>query len=85
MAYQNTDTLTTHFTEKTVSAFKRSYQVCYDVMVTFHMFPHTDSLERKKRERLSNTERGREREREQKHIISLLSTDNACIVVNQRI
>lgn len=27
------------------------YQVCYDVMVTFDMFPHTDSLKR---------ERGRE-------------------------
>jgi len=26
---------------------KSSYQVCYDVMVTFHMFPHTDSLGKK--------------------------------------
>lgn len=25
---------------------KSAYQVCYDVMVTFDMFPHTDSLER---------------------------------------
>jgi len=24
---------------------KITHQVCYDVMVTFHMFPHTDSLE----------------------------------------
>ncbi len=36
------------------NAAKSSYQVCYDVMVTFYMFPHTDSLERK-------TERKRER------------------------
>lgn len=63
MAYQNTDTLTTHFTEKTVSAFKRSYQVCYDVMVTFHMFPHTDSLERKKRESEQHREGEGARER----------------------
>lgn len=28
-------------------AIKSSYQVCYDVMVTFDMLPHTDSLERK--------------------------------------
>lgn len=43
-------------------AIKRSYQVCYDVMVAFYMFAHTDSLERERKRK------------ERENIVSLLST-----------
>lgn len=31
-------------------ATETSYQICYDVMVTFHMLPHADSLDGNERE-----------------------------------
>lgn len=45
---------------KAIKTSTSSHQVCYDVMVTFDMFPHADSLEREK-----ERERGRQRERKQ--------------------
>lgn len=40
-----------HRCKRISSAKQCSYQVCYDVVVTLHMFSHTDGLQKKEKDR----------------------------------